>query len=223
MKFITISDTHSKHKQIPKEWLAEADCIIHAGDISSMGYLHEIKAFCDWFSSLDYKYKIFIGGNHDFSLEPINKNYSQALDLVTSYTNIDYLEDDYIKLLDNDKIIKVYGSPWQPEFHHWAFNLKRNGVEIEEKWRKIPKDTDILITHGPVRGILDYVPYNGGEIVGDELLLNEVMSRIKPKVHICGHIHYSYGEVLNDNIHFINASTANEQYQMVNKPIIFEI
>ena len=71
MKILTISDTHTKHNQIPLEWLEPADMIIHAGDISSMGYLHEIKNFCYWFSKLDqYKHKIFIAGNHDYRFTP---------------------------------------------------------------------------------------------------------------------------------------------------------
>jgi hypothetical protein len=43
---------------------------------------------------------------------------------------------------------KIYllceGTPWQPEFGGWAFNLPR-GQSLLDKWNKIPADTDILV------------------------------------------------------------------------------
>ena len=43
------------------------------------------------------------------------------------------------------------GTPWQPEFGGWAFNLKR-GEECVQKWNLIPRDTDVLVTHRYSRG-----------------------------------------------------------------------
>ena len=48
--------------------------------------------------------------------------------------------------------VRIYGSPWQPEFYNWAFNLPRNGEEMKARWDAIPDNTDILITHGPAYG-----------------------------------------------------------------------
>lgn len=223
-KVLCISDTHGKHSQIPLEWLEPADIIIHAGDISNRGGLREIENFCDWFSNLDqYTHKIFIAGNHDwgFKEDPID-----ATRIVREYPNITYLEDSMVEV----EGLKIYGSPWQPEFFDWAFNLKR-GSELMEKWNMIPSNTDILITHGPAYGMVDWVPprknygvkFIDGGSVGCEDLLDAITTRIKPYYHISGHIHCSYGEVIRDNINFINASTLNEQYMVANKPIIFEI
>jgi Icc-related predicted phosphoesterase len=213
MKVITISDTHTKHNQIPLEWLEPADMIIHAGDISSRGSLWEIENFCYWFDKLDqYDHKIFIAGNHDWGFQ---NNYKGAMEIVSSYKTIKYLQDSSI-ICDG---VKIYGSPWQPEFHNWAFNLKR-GAEIQEKWDMIPLDTDILITHGPAYGRGDFV---GGEHVGCKDLLDTIATKINPKVHIAGHIHCGYGESFAGNTHFINASTLNESYMVTNIPIIFEI
>ena len=215
MKIITISDTHTKHNQIPLEWLEPADMIIHAGDISSMGSLREIENFCYWFDKLDqYDWKIFIAGNHDWGFQ---KNYEGAMEIVRSYKTIKYLQDSSV-VCDG---VKIYGSPWQPEFHNWAFNLKR-GAEIQEKWDMIPLDTDILITHGPAYGRGDFV-LNGLENVGCKDLLYTIATKVNPKVHIAGHIHCGYGESFAGNTHFINAATLNESYMVTNKPIIFEI
>jgi Icc-related predicted phosphoesterase len=216
MKFISISDTHSKHNQIPLEWLEPADCIIHAGDISSMGYDREIYNFCSWFSKLDqYKHKIFIAGNHDWGFE---RNPNDIALIIKEFPNITYLQDSSVEI----EGIKIYGSPWQPEFFQWAFNLER-GAEIQEKWDMIPTDTDILITHGPAYGYGDFVPGPRGGYVGCQNLLDTILTKVNPKVHITGHIHCGYGESFAGNTHFINAATLNEQYIVTNPPIKFEL
>jgi len=214
MKILTISDTHTKHNQIPLEWLEPADMIIHAGDISSMGSLREIENFCNWFDRLDqYNHKIFIAGNHDWGFQ---EKPEQVMEIVNSYKTIKYLKDSFV-VCDG---VKIYGSPWQPEFYNWAFNLKR-GAKLQEKWDLIPLDTDILITHGPAYGYGDFVP--NGENVGCENLLDTIVTKVNPKVHIAGHIHCGYGESFAHGTHFINAATLNESYMVTNKPIIFEI
>jgi Icc-related predicted phosphoesterase len=214
MKILTISDTHTKHNQIPLEWLEPADVIIHAGDISSMGSLSEIESFCYWFDNLDqYNHKIFIAGNHDWGFQ---EKPEQVMEIVNSYKTIKYLKDSSV-VCDG---VKIYGSPWQPEFYNWAFNLKR-GAKLQEKWDLIPLDTDILVTHGPAYGYGDFVP--NGENVGCSNLLDTIITKVNPKVHIAGHIHSGYGESFAHGTHFINAATLNESYMVTNKPIIFEI
>ena len=196
-KILCISDTHGKHNQIPLEWLEEADIIIHSGDISNVGGLREIENFCEWFSSLSqYKHKIFIAGNHDFGFE---KDPIDTTRIVREYPNIVYLEDSMVEV----EGLKIYGSPWQPEFFNWAFNLER-GSEILEKWNMIPLDTDILITHGPAYGECDWVvprKKHGGEhvkfidggCVGCEDLLDVLLNKVCTKFHISGHIHTAHG------------------------------
>jgi hypothetical protein len=49
--------------------------------------------------------------------------------------------------------LKIFGSPYQPLFYNWGFQY--HASRAEEIWSAIPKDTDILITHGPPHGILD--------------------------------------------------------------------
>ena len=85
MKILTISDTHTKHKKIPKEWLLPADVIIHGGDVSSQGFIHEAESFLKWFDSLDYEHKIFIAGNHDFLFE---RNPTESFQIINSYKNL---------------------------------------------------------------------------------------------------------------------------------------
>jgi len=218
MKITLISDTHNKHNQITSS-LPGGDLLIHAGDISSMGYKHEIQQFCKWFNSLDnYDNKIFIAGNHDFGFQDKS---NESKEIIDSYKWINYLQDEEMGLQIGDgPMVKIYGSPWQPEFHNWAFNLPRNGWELEQKWNDIPEDTDILITHGPAFGILDTIA-GQYENLGCQLLTNRI-KKIKPKIHVCGHIHSGRGYVFDGDTHFINASVLDEQYQYTQKPLTVE-
>jgi len=129
---------------------------------------------------------------------------------------VHYLEDSGIEI-DG---VSFWGSPWQPEFNHWAFNLYR-GEQLAQKWALIPDDTDVLITHGPPLGILDFVP--SGEHVGCEDLKNRVDQMPSLKAHIFGHIHYSYGMVARNGKYFVNAANCSEEYEAVNVPIAIDI
>ena len=208
MKFLAISDTHGKHRLVKN--LPSADVIIHAGDVSRGGAEHSVQDFLSWFSKLDYAHKIFIAGNHDrfFEEEPsgyINKIIPE---------NVVYLNDSGISI-DG---INIWGSPITPWFFNWAFNRER-GKEIDKHWKRIPVNTDVLITHGPPYGILDTVPYGH---VGCEELLKRV-KKIKPKVHIFGHIHEAYGNAENRDTRFINVSVLDDQYALRNAPVEFTI
>ena len=216
MKKITfISDTHTKHDKV-NGFLPGGDILIHAGDLTGRGYLNEIDDFLKWFDKIDnYDTKIFIAGNHDFGFED---NPNQIKSLLTGYKTVDYLQDDLLLVGkgDYEDMVKVWGTPWQPEFHNWAFNLPR-GEKLKEKWDMIPTNTDILITHGPPHGKLDYVPYSNMNVGCEELIKR--VNEIKPKINVFGHIHEGYGYVFDGNTHFINAAVLNGRYEFQNKPI----
>jgi Icc-related predicted phosphoesterase len=218
MKITFISDSHNKHKQITED-LPGGDLLIHAGDISSMGYKHEIQQFCKWFNSIEnYTVKTFIAGNHDFGFQ---REPEMAKEVVKSYKDIVYLQDSFLGYgVDTENYVKIYGSPWQPEFHSWAFNLPKDGWELEQAWEEIPEDTDILVTHGPAFGNLDTI-MGQYDNLGCELLTKRIKT-IKPKIHVCGHIHSGYGYVFDGDTHFINASVLDEQYQYTQKPLTVE-
>jgi len=215
MKITLISDTHNKHKFVTND-LPGGDLLIHAGDISSMGYEHEIREFCKWFNNIDnYTHKVFIAGNHDWGFQ---NNLEIVKEILDFYENITYLQDNSTLL--GEDMVSVYGSPWQPEFYNWAFNLPRQGVELKEKWDNIPNNTDILITHGPAYGYVDKV-IGRTENLGCELL-TERIKELKPKIHVCGHIHTGYGYTFDGDTHYINASVLNESYVYYNKPLTIE-
>ena len=145
MRIVCISDTHNCNEQIA---VPDGDLLIHAGDATTTGTPEQIKAFNRWFKNLPHKHKIFVAGNHDWLFE-MNNEYARSL----LGGSVHYLQDSSTEI-DG---LKIYGSPWQPRFFDWAFNLNR-GPELAAKWKSIPNDIDILITHGPPNGILDAVP-----------------------------------------------------------------
>jgi hypothetical protein len=227
MRITVISDTHTRHGLIPTEDLPGGDLLLHAGDIMNSGYnKNDIWDFCHWFQSLkQYENKIFIAGNHDRMFQNHPEDVKQWLD---TFGDIMYLQDnDYVIYGDGPNgdspqdNIRIYGSPWQPEFFSWAFNLPKNGIEIAGKWEAIPDNTDILITHGPAFGTLDTVTGRPWDGLGCELLAQRI-EVIKPKIHVCGHIHSGYGYEFKDGTHYFNAAVLDERYEYTQKPMTFD-
>ena len=206
LKCIAISDTHGMYRDLE---LPDGDVLIHAGDITRHGKLSELKDYNEWLGEQPHQHKIIIAGNHDWCFERQKKDSLKIL------TNAVYLEDQSLTIAG----YTFYGSPWQPTFQNWAFNLQR-GKEIQKKWDLISNDVDVLITHGPAFGLLDRI--YSGENAGCENLLSKI-KEINPKVHICGHIHEGYGEAICQGIKFINASVTNERYKPTNAPIVFTV
>jgi len=212
LKIVIISDTHNKHRQIQSKDLPVADIIIHCGDFTSMGYAHEIKNFMQWFSKLNqYDYKLIIAGNHDFLFETFPVLAKEHIP-----ENVTYLEDSGVEILG----VNFYGTPVQKIFNNWAFN--RTEEKMKQHWEGIPDNTDVLITHCPPHMIRDFAMYSN-ENVGSPSLRDEVLNRIRPKIHCFGHVHLDYGITEFEGIKFVNASCLNERYEYANKPIVVEI
>lgn len=213
-KIICISDTHNMHRRMEVPF---GDILVHCGDFSKIGTLEETGEFLHWMDEQPHQYKIFISGNHDFYCQDYTEELRKQLN------GIIYLQDEEVTING----LRIYGSPWQPKVTNtWAFNYRRgssNGV-----WDKIPEGLDILITHGPPNGILDFVERHRGmdvfSNVGCEELWTKVISMSeRPKVHMFGHIHEGYGIQESYGVKFINAASCTRLYQPTNPPIVIEL
>ena len=147
---------------------------------------------------------------------------------IDKHKNVDYLQDEQLTLYGDgpngdmpENNIRIYGIPHTPEFYNWAFNVPRNSHQMQEIINKIPDNIDILITHGPAFGTLDTVVGRPWDNLGCELLAQRI-EVIKPKIHICGHIHSGYGYQFKNGTHFFNASVLDEQYEYTQKPMTFD-
>lgn len=214
---VFISDTHNRHGEIT---LPDGDILVHCGDLTGRGTLNEIRTFGEWMhEQKGFAHKIVIAGNHDWEFERNpDAALSELLGIGKVKHDIIYLRDSEVAVEVRGRTLRIYGSPWQPYFQDWAFNLLPD--QLKEVWSKIPDGLDVLITHGPPLGVLDRI--RGGEHVGCEYLLDEVL-RAKPKIHAYGHIHESYGIRREVETVFVNASTCTLNYIPSNKALIVEI
>jgi len=207
MIIVFISDTHMLHPDLK---VPPGDVLIHAGDATMNGKESELYKFSKWFTALPHKHKIYVAGNHDWIFE---KSEEKAIGILGE--SVIYLKDSEVTIGG----LRIWGSPWQPWFYDWAFNLLR-GDQIRKKWDLIPEGIDIVITHGPPYGYGDTA--RGGRLVGCKDLL-ETLDRVKPQVHISGHIHEGYGSSQHGPTHCINASVCDFRYRLRNEPIIVDL
>jgi Icc-related predicted phosphoesterase len=216
-RIVVISDTHGRHNEL---MIPDGDILVHCGDFCTHGQYLDATRFLHWFQTHPHQQKIFIAGNHDLVFE--QGSYHDIAMLTEFHLNdsTHYLNDSGINLFG----INFWGSPVQPRFFNWAFNRDR-GADIKKHWDKIPKDIDVLITHGPPHGICDAAPRGYGlyDQVGCDELLKKV-KKIKPSIHLFGHIHFCAGQqVQQEHTLFVNCSICNEQYLPTNKPFVFDI
>lgn len=218
MKITFISDTHTQHNKIE---LSGGDILIFSGDFMSSGHrVYEAQGFLNWFSEQPYKYKIFIAGNHDKYCENNPELFETLVDAHVD-KNVIYLRDEMIEI----EGLKIYGTPWQPYFCNWAFNISEPDRLIS-LYQNIPEDLDILITHCPPYDILDKShDYRNGEDPLGSKELETVLSQMgehRPKIHCFGHIHGDGGNMLLKDTCYINASVCDENYNPINKIVTID-
>lgn len=197
MRILHLSDTHNRHRWLRA--LPKADVAVHSGDFCMAGCEQEAIDFMDWFCDLPYRHKIFICGNHDDCLYGANIN---GLD-----NNVHYLCNSGIEI----EGLKFYGVPM---FMGDCVTDRQN-----RNYANIPADTDILITHSPAFGILDF---DDNINYGSEELLQAV-TNINPRVHLFGHIHKQHGITTIGTTIFSNGAIMNDDYSTLNHPNIIEL
>ena len=208
IRIVCISDTHGQHAKLS---VPDGDILIHAGDFMAFGDTpKEIADFNHWLGKQAYWFKIVTAGNHDLMFE---RHPGAARELLG---NAIYLENSGIEVAG----LKIWGSPVQPEFNNWAFNVAR-GEAIRGYWKMIPAGTDVLVTHGPPFGVLDKSHPSSAHLGCEELA--KAVEQIKPRLHVFGHIHGGYGSITGDGTRFVNASVVNEAYQLIHQPQVVEI
>ncbi len=205
MRIVLLSDTHEQHREIA---VPEGDLLVHAGDFTHRGDLEAIEEFDAWLGEQPHAHKVVIAGNHDRTFETTPEKAREKIRHAT------YLQDSGVTIGG----VKIWGSPWQPWFLDWAFNLPR-GAALRSKWDQIPADTDLLVTHGPPLGKLDHV--KRGEDVGCEELAAR-LTELHVKLHVFGHIHEGYGVASANGVTYVNASNCDARYRANQAPIVVD-
>lgn len=200
MRLVCISDTHGYY---PAK-LPAGDILIHAGDFTAYGSYEETERFFEWLDAQPFKDVLAVPGNHDVSLE---------LTRIPDPGRIHLLMHQSVEI----EGFKIFGSPITPVFNDWAF-MATDGVR-DILFQQIPEDTDILVTHGPPRGVLDR--NFQGLPCGCPILAGLPW---KPQAHIFGHIHEQGGRIDHDGqTYYVNASLMNEMYRPLNEPIVLDL
>lgn len=192
MKILHLSDTHNCLHRLRD--LPEADVVVHSGDFCMAGTEQEAIDFLNWFCDLSYKHKIFICGNHDDCL------YGANIDGLPG--NVYHLNNLGIEI-DG---VKFYGVPM---FLEDCITDRQS-----RNYANIPDDTNVLITHSPAYGILDF---DDGINYGSEEILMK-LSDLHLKAHLFGHIHSRHGVLVQNGVTFSNGAIMNAGYLVLNTP-----
>jgi Icc-related predicted phosphoesterase len=207
-KCISLSDTHGTHGFYATPG---GDILFHCGDWGERGSLNEFKDFCDWLNAQNYRHKIIIGGNHDKLFET---KIEIARDLAKS---IVVLQESSITI----EGLKIFGSPVSLKYAGWSFEYVDSEIRrISSQW---DSDCHILMTHGPALGILDS---NGNKHCGSEAIMERLQefSQKNMRLHLCGHIHESWGIARHQNFSTINSALLGQSaHGDIKDPIEFTI
>jgi Icc-related predicted phosphoesterase len=219
MKVWFISDTHNQHRYLT---VPDVDLVIHCGDesnnINATMNEPEARDFFEWYTALSIREKIYVPGNHSSAVE-------HGLVKADQYPAIRFLIHESLELGGKH----IFGSPYTPRFHEWSYMKKR--TQLDAVWQTIPERTDILITHGPPKGVLDIThdsESNQLVQVGCAALRRHVEERVKPTIHAFGHIHdekgvSNYGKYTRHDTLFVNCSVCDLQGRFQNNGFVLTI
>jgi Icc-related predicted phosphoesterase len=205
IRVVLLSDTHEYHRNVI---VPDGDLLIHAGDITRLSFSsRSVLDFDEWLGSLPHRQKVVIPGNHDFSLA--DPSWQK---LITSGV---LLINDGVEIMG----FKIWGTPITPVDHgHFG------GAEPADRaaqFRRIPDNTDLLVSHGPPYGVLDRDLGSASSQGCQELLA--AVKRVRPRLHVFGHIHGGYGTVQADRTMFVNAAVAGRNGRPVNEPHLLHL
>jgi Icc-related predicted phosphoesterase len=204
MKLKIFSDSHNLHNLLDLSSVGPDDIIIHGGDAVNSGKQHqEILEFAHYWNKIPNE-KYMVPGNHDRQFEKSNKYWKEYRNMV------DGLKVDQSVTIGNTKL---WFSPWCVKFRDWAWNKTED--QLEKIYSRIPKDTNILVTHSPPYGILD--KNMQGMPCGSMSLVKAINDLPNLKLVICGHIHEGRGHMERNGILYINASNCGIPYSDLTK------
>ena len=230
IRFVLTSDTHGKHRQLE---VPKGDVLLHCGDFTNYGGRDEVRDFSDWLAGLDFKHKIIVAGNHDYTFDfkkeahfkeilKHNKQFENEAcfdfqDISSELRGCTYLEDSSTEVFG----YKIYGTPYQLEYTDSAFQVPES--KLMEVFKKIPLDTQILMTHSAPHSICDTGKLPDMKC-GSKSLFE--ISRSLPALlyHVFGHTHESYGSHMpEDGAVYLNACFCFPGYSVGRLPFVFDL
>lgn len=211
-RFVAVSDTHVLHNALRR--LPEGDVLIHAGDClrrdskRSDGRLR-LQKVAKWLSSQPHPIKLLVGGNHDATLE-----YLERHEIDRILHGVRYAENEAVELENG---IAIFLSPFSASNSPFSENRAFQSTvrAFQHALSTNAKRIDLLVTHGPPRGVLD----SG---VGS-LAVAAASNAVKPRFHIFGHQHNAFGVAYDRTTTYINASSCDGLFALVHPPVVFDL
>src|ERR1700752_5304604 len=215
-----IADLHGFETELPG-----GDLLILAGDYTAAAKIAQLGKCFSCVKKQPYEKKILTAGNHDGFFESgFPKSQKEAEDLKdVQHFLIDQkemTETDFEYLCDSGteyQGLKIWGTPWTPWFkgvHPKCKAFMNSESHLEKRFNLIPEGLDILISHGPMRHVLDQ---NMDGYACGSSSLREALERAKPRFMVFGHIHEQGGNQLmfkrsGPNTLCVNCSYVDENY-----------
>ena len=209
MRVACASDLHEHLVDVP-----ECDLLLIGGDLTfAFGGAADKRAwlagpFADWLERVPAREVVVIAGNHDREIE--SNGFPAGL-------RCHYLQDESVELLG----LSIWGTPWQPWFHDWAFNAPRDDGEafLAEKFAAVPSGTQIVVCHGPPLG---YGDRTAGGRVGSSAE-TDMVDRVQPRLLVCGHIHEDPGRWRRGTTEIVNATIVDQRYEPAHDVLMLEL
>lgn len=249
IKVVTASDTHDLQGNPGYNTLLnlpKGDLFIHAGDFTNYGTKAEVLRFLKFLEEVKekygYKYIAFVAGNRetilDKELDAFRdlRGMEEALEVRQMLPRlrekgIFYLEDESVTLFED---LEIYGSPWTlGAFGNRAFSCTEE--TLAEKFGKISKTANIVVTHCPPKGYGDLgevivetsegsLDYKVLKHLGSKSLW-DIIEEINPWMQVFGHEHEGYGVIEGgfEKTVYVNAAIATTRYEPHNEAQCFYV
>ncbi|KAJ5764092.1 hypothetical protein N7533_002773 [Penicillium manginii] len=199
-RFVCVSDTHGYTPSEAGFKLPAGDVLIHAGDLTNNGSMSELRRTMDWISKADFEIKILVAGNHDVSLDPEFyakhghtfhgqklEDPQQCIDIVTGAApSVIFLQHQAVTI----RLTRENGPRTAFTVSKGHGPLDMSPARLWHSGTRSPPNVDIVVTHTPPQHLCDRKP--DGSFVGCNSL-RQTLSRIRPPLAICGHVHEGRG------------------------------
>lgn len=226
LKVVAISDLHG---HLP-DYIEESDLMLLAGDISPISIQGNKKLMWEWFSGEFRKWVellpvdkvIMIAGNHDF-IEHWKAKDKLAFQRLFN-GKLRYLCNEEYVYMHNGVHWKIFGTPYCNIYGNWPF--MRTDEQLNVKFREMPEDVDIIISHSPPFAVGDIdicmednIYKSGYGHIGNRILKKWIFDNMNFKLLVCGHIHSGdHNPVEFNNGICVNVSLLGEDYKIRYKP-----
>lgn len=234
MKIAAVSDLHGVLPLYPSDYwkgLEECELLLICGDIIPLRIQFDIpkskqwliEEFKPWAASLPVEQVYFIAGNHDAFAE---KNDKTMHEIFSRHDKVTYLMHEFVDHLSiqDSKVYRIFGTPYCHIYGNWPF--MRDEETLAKKFREIPENVDILMTHDAPYGTSD-ICYQGWAADGRHKGCPELRDAIiatNPKYNFHGHLHSSnHREELLGETKVYNTSIIDEEYKLVYEPLIVRV